>query len=247
MKPRADSGPTPFLQLLPNLVTLGGMCLGLTSVRFAMAGRFEMALGLIIIAALLDGVDGLLARRLNAASEFGAELDSLADFFNFGVVPGLILYRYALGEANALGWVFVLIYTVCACLRLARFNVNRDTPEGSAKKFFTGVPAPAGAMLALMPAFLTQAEILDARAAPMLVALWMGVVGGLMISRIPTLSAKALRIPSAGVLPLLVGIPVLMGMIFTRVWLLLSVLDLMYLAMVIWSARKLRQPKEADV
>ncbi len=240
MRQRPDTGPMPFLQLLPNLVTLLGMCLGLTAVRYAMVERFEIAVGLIILAAMLDGVDGLLARRLNASSDFGAELDSLSDFFNFGVVPGLLVYRFALTEANSFGWVFVLLYTVCACLRLARFNVGRDTPEGSAKKFFTGVPAPAGAMLALLPVFLVMADVVDVRAAPMAVAIWLGIVGGLMISTIPTLSPKALRIPRQGVLFVLIGIPIVVGLVFSKLWLLLVILDLIYLVMLIWNARKLK-------
>lgn len=240
MRQRSDTGPMPFLQLLPNLVTLLGMCLGLTAVRYAFAERYELAVGLIILAAMLDGVDGLLARRLNASSEFGAELDSLSDFFNFGVVPGLLVYRFALTEGHSVGWVFVLLYTVCACLRLARFNVNRDTPEGSAKKFFTGVPAPAGAMLAFLPMFLTMADVIDMRAFPMVAAVWLGIVGGLMISTIPTLSLKALRIPRQGVLFVLIGIPVVVGLIFSKLWLLWVLIDLIYLAVLVWNARKLK-------
>ena len=135
----------PFLLLLPNLVTIAGMCLGLTAIRFAMVGRFEISVVLILLSALIDGMDGLIARRLRATSEFGAELDSLSDFLCFGVAPGVLVYRFAMGEGNALGWVFVLVYAAACCLRLARFNVMRGE-DGAGKTHFTGVPAPAGAM-----------------------------------------------------------------------------------------------------
>lgn len=234
-----DQEQMPFLQLLPNLVTIAGMCLGLTAIRFIMVGRFEIAVTLILLAALIDGVDGLIARRLRATSEFGAELDSLADFLNFGVVPGLLVYRFALGEANSLGWVFVLIYAAAACLRLARFNVMRTNTSG-ASKHFTGVPAPAGAMLALLPVFVTLAGIAPAPEAPGLVALWLGIVGALMISRIPTFSPKALRIPRGRIGLMLIGTAIAMGLIFTRFWMLMVIVDLAYviaLIPAIWRAR----------
>ena len=129
---------------MPNLVTILGLCAGLTALRFAFAGRFEPAAALIIFAALIDGFDGLLARKLDAASPFGAELDSLADFFNFGVAPAFLVYQLALTGAPDLGWTAALIFAVCACLRLARFNVSRDVPV-TGRAHFVGVPAPAGA------------------------------------------------------------------------------------------------------
>ena len=131
---------------MPNLVTILGLCAGLTALRFAFAGRFEPAAALIVFAALIDGFDGLLARRLDAASPFGAELDSLADFFNFGVAPAFLVYQLALTGAPDLGWTAALVFAVCACLRLARFNVSRDVPV-TGRAHFVGVPAPAGALL----------------------------------------------------------------------------------------------------
>ncbi|MEO1951630.1 MULTISPECIES: CDP-diacylglycerol--serine O-phosphatidyltransferase [unclassified Thioclava] len=228
----------PFLQLVPNLVTIAGMGLGLTSIRFAMDDRFESAVVLILLAALIDGMDGLLARRLNASSDFGAELDSLSDFLCFGVAPGLLLYRFALGETHAFGWVFVLVYTGAACLRLARFNVMRAEPESM--RHFTGVPAPAGAGLALLPMFVSFAELGDARAVPVLVAVWLGFVGLLMISRIKTFSPKAMRIPRRAVGVLLIGTVIAVGMVFTRIWLLMVILAAIYAVMLIpaiWKAR----------
>ena len=234
-----DQEPMPFLQLLPNLITIVGMCLGLTAIRFVMVGRYEIAVTLILLAALIDGLDGLIARRLRATSEFGAELDSLSDFLNFGVVPGLLVYRFALGEANSLGWIFVLIYAAAGCLRLARFNVMRDAPE-TPRTHFTGVPAPAGAMLALLPVFVTLSGLAPAAEAPGLVALWLGVVGALMISRIQTFSPKGLRIPRGRVGLMLIGTAIAMGLIFTRFWLLMVLVDLLYLAILlpaVWRAR----------
>ena len=229
----------PFLQLLPNLVTIAGMCLGLTAIRFAMGGRFELAVILLILAALIDGLDGLLARRLNATSEFGAELDSLSDFLCFGVAPGVIVYQFALGETNSLGWIFVLMFAASSCLRLARFNVMR-ADDGASKRHFTGVPAPAGAMLALLPVFLSFSGLWETRDVPVLVAIWLGLVGLLMISRIPTFSPKAVRVPRKVVGPLLMATVIGMGLMFTRVWALMVLLDLIYamtLIPAIWRVR----------
>jgi CDP-diacylglycerol--serine O-phosphatidyltransferase len=228
----------PFLQLVPNLVTIAGMGLGLTAIRFAMDDRFEFAVVLILLAGLIDGLDGLIARRLHATSDFGAELDSLSDFLCFGVAPGLLVYRFALGETHAFGWIFVLIYTGAACLRLARFNVMRAEPDSM--RHFTGVPAPAGAGLALLPMFVTFADLGDARAVPVLVAIWLGLVGTLMISRIKTFSPKALRIPRRAVGVSLIGTVIAVGMVFTKIWLLMVIIVVIYVALLmpaIWRAR----------
>ncbi|WP_295532674.1 CDP-diacylglycerol--serine O-phosphatidyltransferase [uncultured Thioclava sp.] len=228
----------PFLQLVPNLVTIAGMGLGLTAIRFTMDDRFEFAVVLILLAGLIDGLDGLIARRLHATSDFGAELDSLSDFLCFGVAPGLLVYRFALGETHAFGWIFVLIYAGAACLRLARFNVMRAEPESM--RHFTGVPAPAGAGLALLPMFVTFADLGDARAVPALVAIWLGLVGTLMISRIKTFSPKALRIPRGAVGFALIGTVIAVGMVFTKIWLLMVIIVIIYVALLmpaIWRAR----------
>ncbi len=230
----------PFLLLLPNLVTITGMCLGLTAIRFTMVGEFQTAVILILLSALIDGMDGLIARRLRATSDFGAELDSLSDFLCFAVAPGLLVYRFALGEAHAIGWVFVLVFAAAGCLRLARFNVARADAAAD-KTHFTGVPAPAGAMLALLPVYLTLSGILDVRNIPMLTAVWLGVAGALMISRIPTLSPKAIRVPRWGVGAMLMGTVIVIGLAFSRFWLLMVMLDLIYIATLlpaIWQARR---------
>jgi len=235
-----DRERLPFLMLLPNLVTLAGMCLGLTSIRFAMVGKFEMAVTLLLISAAIDGLDGLIARRLKATSEFGAELDSLSDFLCFGVAPGVLVYRFAMGEGNALGWVFVLIYAASACLRLARFNVMRGE-DGAGKTHFTGVPAPAGAILALLPVFLTFEGWIDAQHhLPMLSALWLGIVGMLMISRLHTFSPKSLKLRGLGVVGTLLGTVMVMGLIVTKLWLFLIVVDLLYVAVLVPDIWRLR-------
>ncbi|RWR29355.1 CDP-diacylglycerol--serine O-phosphatidyltransferase [Sinirhodobacter populi] len=235
-----DRDRMPFLLLLPNLVTIAGMCLGLTSIRFTMVGEFQTAVILVLLAGLIDGMDGLIARRLRATSEFGAELDSLSDFLCFAVAPGLLVYRFALGEAHALGWVFVLVFAAAGCLRLARFNVTRSE-DGAGKTHFTGVPAPAGAMLALLPVYLTLSGIFDVRDAPVLTAAWLGIAGVLMISRVPTISPKAMRVPRWGVGAMLMGTVIVVGLVFSRFWVLMVVLDLIYVATLIpaiWKGRR---------
>ena len=173
---RAASG-CRFLQLVPNLVTILGLCAGLTALRFAFAGRFEQAAALIILAALLDGFDGLLARKLDAASPFGAELDSLADFLNFGVAPAFLVYQFALGRAADLGWTAALVFAVCACLRLARFNVSRDVPVDRAGRTSSGCRRRPGRCWRCCRRSSTFAGLADAAALPWLVAPWLAAVG----------------------------------------------------------------------
>lgn len=220
-----------LVQLVPNVVTIMGMCAGLSAIRYTFGERYELAAALIIIAAILDGLDGLLARKLNATTSFGAELDSFADFVSFGVAPGLLVYGYALnGMAAGFGWVFVLIFAVCGCLRLARFNLSRSSAEGGMIRHFVGVPAPAGAMLGLLPVYLGLAGWVDPAAIPVPVAVYLGVVGLLMISRLPTPSLKAIRIARRHAIWVLVGASAFVGLLFLRTWATLVVADLVYLA-----------------
>ncbi|MDF1801898.1 CDP-diacylglycerol--serine O-phosphatidyltransferase [Thalassovita sp.] len=233
-----DRDRVPFLLLLPNLVTLAGMCLGLTSIRFAMDERFSLAVLLIFLSVLMDGLDGLLARRLSATSNFGAELDSLSDFLCFGVAPGILVYQYHLSTIGSLGWIFVLIFAAAACLRLARFNVMRGTAvpsedEDKDKTHFVGVPAPAGAMLGLMPLFMMQAGVLSIDLPPILVAFWLGLVALLMVSQLKTISPKSLNIPRGLVVVMMFTLVVGIGLIFTRPWLLLVVVNTAYLALLL--------------
>ncbi len=238
---RRDS--LPLLKLAPNLATILGLCAGLSAIRYTFAERYELAAALIILAALLDGVDGLLARKLNAVSSFGAELDSFADFVSFGVAPGVLVYGYALaGTTEAFGWVFVLVYAVCACLRLARFNLSRARTDGGGTRHFVGVPAPAGAMLALLPVYLGLAGVTGPLPVPM--ALYLGGVGLLMVSRLPTPSLKGVRIAREDAIWVLVGASAFVGLLFLRTWATLVMADLVYLGMLAWlSLRRLGRRK----
>lgn len=236
-KPEDQRERIPFYMLLPNLATISGMCLGITAIRYAIEERFEIAVTLILISGVFDGLDGLLARRLNAASDFGAELDSLSDFLCFGVAPGLIVYEFFLRGQTGISWIFVLVYITAACLRLARFNVTREKKTGDGKSF-TGVPAPAGAMLGLLPLFLTMSDLIDLRETPILVAIWLGIVGFLMISQIKTFSPKSIRVPRKLVSIAMFGVVICIGLFIAQLWRLMVVIDVIYLASVLWSVIK---------
>jgi CDP-diacylglycerol--serine O-phosphatidyltransferase len=236
-KPEDQRERIPFYMLLPNLATISGMCLGITAIRYAIEERFEIAVTLILISGVFDGLDGLLARRLNAASDFGAELDSLSDFLCFGVAPGLIVYEFFLRGQTGISWIFVLVYITAACLRLARFNVTREKKTGDGKSFM-GVPAPAGAMLGLLPLFLTMSDLIDLRENPILVAIWLGIVGFLMISQIKTFSPKSIRVPRKLVSIAMFGVVICIGLFIAQLWRLMVVIDVIYLASVLWSVIK---------
>ncbi|MHC5653321.1 CDP-diacylglycerol--serine O-phosphatidyltransferase [Stappia sp.] len=200
----------PLRLILPNLVTLLALCSGLTAIRMALESRWDFAIGAIVIAAVLDALDGRVARLLKGTSKFGAELDSLADFVNFGVAPALILYSWILQEVRSIGWIAALVFAISAALRLARFNVSIDDPDKPAwaVHFFTGVPAPAGALVVLFPVYLEFVGILPhwPELAPV-IALYVVAIALLMVSRLPTFSGKKLgsRVRRDLVLPLFVA------------------------------------------
>lgn len=236
--PRRDS--LPFLHLLPNMVTILGLCCGLTAIRFAIDGRISAAAGLIVFAALIDGLDGLIARRLRATSMLGAELDSLSDFVCFGVAPAVLVFRFALSpDRMGFGWILALLFAICCCLRLARFNVMRDLPD--APRHFVGVPAPAGAGLGLMPVFLTFSGLIDMRDWPVVTALWLGLIGYLMVSRIPTPSFKGLQVRRDQVIWVLLGVALLAGLMISRFWVALCLIGLAYLGVVALAALRRRR------
>lgn len=199
----------PLRLIIPNMVTLLALCSGLTAVRMAFEGRWEFAVGAVLFAAILDGLDGRVARLMKGTSKFGAELDSLADFVNFGVTPALMLYIWILKDAGSLGWIAALVFAISAALRLARFNVALDDPDKPAwtSRFFTGVPAPAGAITVLLPLY---AEFLGLFphwfADSAVVAIYTIGIAFLLISRLPTYSGKTLgtRVRRDYVLPLFV-------------------------------------------
>lgn len=236
----ADTDPEKrslsLVALVPNMVTLLGLCAGLSSIRYVLQGDYQTAAALVVVAALIDGMDGLIARKLNAASPFGAELDSLSDFVCFGVAPGIFVYHFVLQDLPGLGWPFVLVYVLCACLRLARFNVASKGATPGGKAHFTGVPAPAGAMLCLFPVYVTLAGWINLAEWPVLVAVYVALIGLLMVSRIPTPSIKSLRVQRNRAVWVFLGVAVFTGGLAMRPWWVLALSDLAYLAVVLRSA-----------
>jgi len=225
-------------RLIPNVLTLAALCSGLTAIRFGLQGQFRLAVIAVIVAAIFDALDGRVARRLGVTSQFGAELDSLSDFLCFGVTPALVLYLAALKDGGPLGWVVTLMFPICSALRLARFNTAllADTPPPAwTGSYFTGVPAPAGALLALVPLVISfEAEAAWPRH-PLVVGSVLVLVGGLMVSRLPTFSFKKGRIPRHLVLPSLLVAALTMGVIASSPWIGLSLLGFIYLALVPFS------------
>jgi CDP-diacylglycerol--serine O-phosphatidyltransferase len=225
-----------LIQLMPNMMTIGAICAGLTAIRFAIFGSFMPAVLMIILAALLDGLDGRLARALRSQSKMGAELDSLADFLNFGVATPMVIYLWALQDVRGAGWISVLVFSVCCVVRLARFNVSAKSEEEAKVRsgFFEGIPSPAGALLALLPMFISFAFDGEMVLPGLLICLNMVVIGLLMISHIPTWSPKAMKISREHVKYLLVGFAFMAAALLTYAWTVLVVLCLGYVAIVIW-------------
>ena len=201
-------GGVPGVRFLPNAITVLALCAGLTSVAFAMNGQWRLAVGAIAAAAILDSLDGPAARLLNSTSRIGAELDSLSDCISFGVAPALVMYVWILrDEGRGYGWVVCLLFAVCAALRLARFNsLLEDTdPKPYAKGFFTGVPTPAGGLMVTAPLLLTE-RLGDGGvwAQPWAVAIWVVFIGLLMVSQVPSIALKSIRLPPQLIVPMLI-------------------------------------------
>ena len=225
-----------LIQLLPNLMTIAAICAGLSAIRFGVQGNYTLAVQLVMAAGVLDGLDGRIARLLGSDSKMGAELDSLADFLNFGVAPPLIVYFWDLQDIKSAAWLAVLGFAVCCVMRLARFNVGTKSEEASSDgAYFQGVPAPAGALLLMLPMYVsfafTEAPLLPGFA----MCAYMIFVGFLMISTIPTWSFKATRIRRGNVKFVLAGLVVAGAAALTFAWLTLVMLCLAYLAVVIWT------------
>jgi CDP-diacylglycerol--serine O-phosphatidyltransferase len=258
LRPRARprfSGPS-FNRLIPNLMTLLGLCAGLTSMRFALEGRFGSAAVAIVVAGAIDGLDGRLARLLKATSRFGAEFDSLADFLCFGVAPPFTLYVWSLQRAGGFGYTPCLIFAVCMALRLARFNAALDRAPGPAYayNFFTGVPAPAGAGLALFPLFLgLEAKalgvgwLLAAAQHPLFCAVVLIGTALLLVSTLPVWSFKNFKVPHEYVLPMLLGTGTFAAVLVADPWAALASAGLIYLGMLPFSVRSFRRlQREAE-
>lgn len=226
----------PVIHLLPNLVTIGAVCAGLTAMRMGHQGNFEGAVGLILLACVLDGLDGRLARLLHSESLIGAELDSLADFLNFGVVPAIVLYMWALEGLPILGWTAVLVYAICCVLRLARFNVGikSEKVEGPSEHF-VGVPSPAGAFLAMVPMFASFLLGGEPVVSDAFLACYMIGVALLMISTLPTPSFKNLSISRSNAKYFLIVFVVLLSGLLTQLWFTLAVLGIAYLCLIFWA------------
>ena len=248
-RPRGLRG-LPLRFVVPNVVTLLALCAGLTAIRFAIEGRFEIAVLAIVFAAILDGIDGRIARALKGSSRFGAELDSLADFMDFGVAPGLILYLWSLQQLKTIGWAAVLIFAIAAALRLARFNVMIDDPDKPAwmGRFFTGMPAPAGAILVLLPLYVHLS--LDIAPSPHLAWLEVAYVIGvalLMASRIPHYSGKSIgRVPREKFVFVLFAVAVILVLLASFPMEMLIFLSLVYLAMIPLSIRDFKRLTAQD-
>ncbi len=223
--------PIPVRMLVPNVITLLAICAGLTAIRLSTEGRMELAVAAIVFAAALDGIDGRIARLIKGQSRFGAELDSLADFVNFGVAPGLILYFWQLHELRNAGWIAAMVFAISGGLRLARFNATMDDPNKPpfAANFFTGVPAPAGAITVLLPIYIAFLGL--PRFPAVLTALYTLLIAFLMVSRLPVFSGKTLRmrVPPELVLPVFVSVIFFIALLIGYPWYILSAGSVLYL------------------
>lgn len=220
--------------LAPNAITAGALCIGLTGIRFAIGGEFEKSVMAVILAGMLDGIDGRIARLLKAQSRFGAELDSLADAINFGVAPALIVYLWALQQLPRLGWFAALAFAICCVLRLARFNARIDLPDQphTLAGFLTGVPAPVGAGLAFLPMYLWIVTGRNEFAEPLPVGLWLIAIAFLMISSLPTLSWGRLRPRRRFRLEVLAVAGLVVAALLAEPWLTLVGICVVYLALI---------------
>ncbi|WP_296081396.1 CDP-diacylglycerol--serine O-phosphatidyltransferase [uncultured Agrobacterium sp.] len=241
-----DSGRGPRLReiplrlVVPNLVTVLAICAGLSGVRLAFEGRFELAVAMVLVAAFLDGIDGRLARMMKATSKFGAQMDSLADIVNFGVAPALVVYAYLLDQARSLGWIAALIYVIAAGLRLARFNVmvEREVKAPWQNEFFVGVPAPMGAMLVLLPVYVGFIGVEPSRTFAHIAAAYTVLIGYLLISRLPVWSGKSeSRIRRDLVLPAILIVVLYVALLMSFTWEVLILTVLAYLTFLPFSAR----------
>ena len=223
----------PVRTLVPNVITLLALCAGLTAIRMAFENRYVLALAAIVFAAFLDGIDGRLARFLKGTSRFGAELDSLADFVNFGVAPALILYFWGLHALKSAGWIAAMVFAICAALRLARFNVMVDDPDKPAwaSNFFVGVPAPAGAITVLLPIYVALLGLPRSEVLNWLTLVYTLAIASLMVSRLPVFSGKRVgtRVPPEMVGPAVVVAVLFIALLIAYPWIILTAGTLAYL------------------
>ncbi len=223
----------PLRLIVPNMITVLAICAGLTGIRLAFENRYELAVAAVLVAAFLDGIDGRVARLMKATSKFGAQMDSLADIVNFGVAPALVVYVFLLDQAHSLGWIAALIYTIAAGLRLARFNVmaEREHKASWQSEYFVGVPAPAGAMLVLLPVYLGFLGLAPDRTFAYWSAAYTVLIGFLLVSRLPVWSGKTggNGIRRDFVLPIMLGLMVYVALLMSYTWHVMVVTVVVYL------------------
>jgi CDP-diacylglycerol---serine O-phosphatidyltransferase len=224
----------PFRMLLPNLITLLALCAGLSAIRLAFEDKLEWAVAAIVFAAMLDGIDGRVARMLKGTSRFGAELDSLADFVNFGVAPALMLYFWSLHELGHAGWIAALVFAISTGLRLARFNVMVDDPNKPvwAGNFFVGMPAPAGAITVLLPIYVYFLGMPRLAFVAPTTFVYTLAIAFLMVSRLPVFSGKRVgkRVAPEMVLPVFVAVVLFFALLISYPWVVLTIGTVCYLA-----------------
>ena len=219
--------------LLPNMLTLIGVCIGLTSIRFALDGRFELAIIAIMFAALIDGLDGRIARLIKGTSKVGKELDSLTDMISFGVAPAFIMYFWKLNTLGRFGWLLCLVFVICVALRLARFNINSNQEPSWRDNFFEGVPSPAGGILVLTPLIFSLSELeLITVNYKFIVPIFFVTTSLLLISKFPTYSFKKIVIPRKTTIFLLFGIVLFFGLLLIYTFKVLAITSLIYLLLI---------------
>ncbi|MBW9066062.1 CDP-diacylglycerol--serine O-phosphatidyltransferase [Rhizobium herbae] len=231
----------PLRLIVPNMITVLAICAGLSGVRLAFENRFELAVAMVLVAAFLDGIDGRVARLMKATSKFGAQMDSLADIVNFGVAPALVLYAFVLDQARSLGWIAALIYVIAAGLRLARFNVmaEREVKASWQSEYFVGVPAPAGAMLVLLPMYLGLLGLAPDRLVALVSSAYTVLIAFLLVSRLPVWSGKSEnRVRRDLVLPVILFVVLYVATLMSFTWETMVITAVGYLLSLPFGARK---------
>ena len=245
--PRRRFGPIPVRMLVPNIITLLAICAGLTAIRLSTEGRMELAVAAIVFAAVLDGLDGRVARMIKGQSKFGAELDSLADFVNFGVAPGLILYFWQLHDLSNAGWIAAMVFAISGGLRLARFNATLDDPNKPpfAGNYFTGMPAPLGALTVFLPIYLAFLGM--PTPPPALTASYTLLIAFLMVSRLPVFSGKTtkMRIKPEMLLLAFVAVVLFVALLIGYPWHILTTISVLYLLSLPWGWKSYRDKERA--
>lgn len=248
--PRRRRSVIPIRYLVPNIITILAICAGVTSIRLAFEGQFEKAVFMILIAAILDGLDGRVARMMGGSSPFGMQMDSLADVINFGVAPALIVYSYILADLQQIGWVAALVYCIACCLRLARFNVMAEDKkvESWKKDYFVGVPAPAGALLVLFPVYVGSIGLEKSPVWALIFSLYTFAIALLLVSRLPVWSAKSLgrKLRRDLVVPLLLVMVAYIGFLAKMTWQTLLVTTVGYLIFLPFSVYAYRKRAEFE-